>query len=333
MIGSDVIDPPPSSSLSLQARSSSRRVQVEHVARVRLAARRAAQQQRHLAVRVRVLGQVVVDRQRVLALPQEVLADRRARVRGEELDRRGLVGGGGDDDRVVHRAGLLERLRDADDGGHALPDGDVDRDDARVLVVDDRVDRDRRLAGLAVADDQLALAAADRDHRVDRLDAGLERLLHRLALDDARGLDLGRAGLLQVDVALAVERAAERVDDAAEQRVAHRDLEEAVGALDRVALLDVAPRAEEHGADVVGLEVEREAGDVVRQLEHLERHAVIEAVDARDAVGHRQDRADLGEVRLPGVEALDAALEDGRDLVRLDLHVVTFVGSLEARGG
>src|SRR3712207_8407415 len=55
-------------------------------------------------------------------------------------------------------------------------------------------------------------AAADRDHRVDRLDAGEDRLLHRLALDHARGLELGRPGLLGVDVALAVERVAERVD-------------------------------------------------------------------------------------------------------------------------
>ena len=44
------------------------------------------------------------------------------------------------------------------------------------------------------------------------------------------------------------------------------------------------PVAEQHGADVVGLEVQREAGHVVRQLEHLERHAVLEAVDAGDAV-------------------------------------------------
>ena len=83
----------------------------------------------------------------------------------------------------------------------------------------------------------------------------------------------------------------------------------------------VLPRAEQHGADVVGLEVEREAGHVVRELEHLERHAVLEAVDAGDAVGDRQDGADLGEVGLAGVEALDAALEDGGDLVGLDLHV------------
>ena len=53
------------------------------------------------------------------------------------------------------------------------------------LLVDDRVDGDGGLAGLAVADDELALAAADGDHRVDGLDAGLQRLLDRLALDDA----------------------------------------------------------------------------------------------------------------------------------------------------
>ncbi len=201
-------------------------VQVEDVARVRLAARRTAQQQRHLAVGVGVLRQVVVDRERVAALVEEVLGHRGAGVRRHELDRGGLVGGGGDDDRVVERAVLGERLGDLHDRRHALADRDVDGHDARVLVVDDRVDRDRRLAGLAVADDQLALAAADRDHRVDRLQAGLQRLRDGLALDDAGSLELGRAHLGRGDVALAVERVAERVDDAAEQRLADGDLEQ-----------------------------------------------------------------------------------------------------------
>ena len=102
--------------------------------------------------------------------------------------------------------------------------------------------------------------------------------------------------------------------------VADGDLEQVAGALDGVALDDLLPVAEEHGADVVGLEVQREAGHVVRQLEHLERHAVLEAVDARDAVRDRQHGADLGQLGLAGVEALDAALEDGGDLVGLDLH-------------
>ena len=46
----------------------------------------------------------------------------------------------------------------------------------------------------------------------------------RLALDDAGRLELGRAGLGGVDLALVVERAAERVDQAAEQLLADRDL-------------------------------------------------------------------------------------------------------------
>ena len=84
------------------------------------------------------------------------------------------------------------------------------------LLVDDRVDRDGGLARLAVADDQLALAAADRHHRVDRLQPGLHRLLDRLAIDDAGREALDLAELLRDDRALAVDRLAERVHDAAD---------------------------------------------------------------------------------------------------------------------
>ena len=131
------------------------------------------------------------------------------------------------------------------------------------------------------------------------------------------------------DVALAVERAAERIDDPAEQLLADRDLEQVAGALGRVALGDLLPLAEQHGADVVGLEVQRESGHVVRQLEHLERLAVLEAVDAGDAVADREHGAHLGQVGSVHVEPLDAALEDGGDFVGLDLHVVS--GSLASR--
>jgi hypothetical protein len=87
-------------------------VQVENVARIRLATRGTAQEQRHLPVGVGVLGQVVVDAEGVLAVIEEVLAHRAPRVRRHELDRRGLVGGRRHDDRVVERAGLVEGLGD-----------------------------------------------------------------------------------------------------------------------------------------------------------------------------------------------------------------------------
>ena len=68
-----------------------------------------------------------------------------------------------------------------DDGGHGrllLADGHVEAAHVLALLVDDRVDGDGGLARLAVADDELALAAADRDHRVDGLDARLHGLVH-----------------------------------------------------------------------------------------------------------------------------------------------------------
>ncbi len=53
-------------------------------------------------------------------------------------------------------------------GRAALADGAVDADHVAAPLVEDGVDRDGRLAGLPVADDQLALAAADRDCGIDQ---------------------------------------------------------------------------------------------------------------------------------------------------------------------
>src|ERR1019366_3285533 len=90
---------------------------------------------------------------------------------------------------------------------------------------------------------------------------------------------------------------------------------------DGVALGDVLPLAEQDGADVVGLEVQGQAGDAVGKLEHLEGHAVLQAVQACDAVGHGQHRADLGQLGRSAVESLDATLQNACDLVGIDLHV------------
>src|SRR5581483_10815063 len=131
------------------------RVQIEHVARIRLAARRAAQQQRYLAIRPGLLGEIVVDDQGVFAVVAEVLAHRTARVRRDELHRRRFRRRGRDDDGVRHRAVLLELAHDVGDRAGLLADRDVNALNARVLLIDDRIDRERGLAGLAVADDQL----------------------------------------------------------------------------------------------------------------------------------------------------------------------------------
>ena len=283
-------------------------VEVEHVARVRLAARRAAQQQRHLAVGLGLLRQVVVDDEGVLAVLHPVLAHGATGVRSEVLEGGGVRRRGGDHDRVLERTVLAEGLHRLRHGRALLADRDVDALHAETLLVEDRVDRHRRLAGLAVADDQLPLATADRGHGVDRLDAGLQRLVHRLAAHDARRLDL-HAAVLRVDQRTgAVDRLAQGVHHAAEHAVADGHGQDAPGRLDRLALLDRVGVAEHDGADRILVEVQRQADRAVLELEQLVDGAVGQARHAGDAVAHLGDATHRPGLER-GLEALQVLLE------------------------
>src|SRR5206468_4034056 len=129
-------------------------------------------------------------------------------------------------------------------------------------------------------------------------DAGLQRLLHGLAHDDARRLALDLAGVLRRDRTLTVNRTAERIDHAADQLGANRHLEYSAGAADFVALLELEVVAEHDGADVVFFEVERERGNRLAglarvNLEHLSRHRLLKAVDASNSVLHFEDGTDF----------------------------------------
>ena len=126
MIGSAVSDPPPSCVGELRRALEQAAVEVEDVAGVGLAARRATQQQRELAVRLGLLGEVVVDDERVLAVLHPVLAHRATRVGREVLERRRLGGGRRDDDRVLEGAVLLEGRDGLGDRRALLADRDVD---------------------------------------------------------------------------------------------------------------------------------------------------------------------------------------------------------------
>src|SRR5262249_11124274 len=165
--------------------------------------------------------------------------------------------------------------------------------------------------------DQLALAAADGNHRVDCFEAGLQRLLHGPAVDDPRRIALDRPELLGVDRALAVDGLAEGVDDAPDQRFAHPHLGDAPGPLDHVPLADGAVLAEEDGPDVVLLQVEHHPDNVLRKGEQLPGHRPFEPVHAGDAVSHLDHATDLGEVGL-ALELLDLPPDDLADLAGLD---------------
>src|SRR5207244_4100132 len=123
-----------------------------------------------------------------------------------------------------------------------LADPHVDADGAAGgrfrFLADDRVDCDRRLAGLPIADDEFTLTAADRDHGIDRFEPRLKRLFNRLALDDPRRDHLDQARFRGLDRALAINRLAERIDDAADHGIPDGHLHDLTGAFDGVPFLN-----------------------------------------------------------------------------------------------
>ena len=225
-----------------------------------------------------------------------------------------------DHDRVVHGPVLGEGVHRLGDGGLLLADGHVDALHPETLLVQDRVDRHGGLAGLAVADDQLPLAPADGGHGVDGLDPGLQRLVHRLAAHDAGRLDLHATAADVGERALAVDRVAEGVDDAAEEAVADGHREDAAGGLDRLALVDVVDLAEHHGADRLLVEVEGQALGAVLELEQLVDRAAGQARDPGDAVADLGDATDGG-LADGRVEPLEVLADGGGDVAGVDVEI------------
>ena len=113
MIGSAVSEPRAAARRSSSRRARAGAVQVEDVARVGLAARRTAQQQRHLAVGDGLLGEVVVDARAAVPCcgcsPYMKYSPMAQPAYGAMYcSGAGSDAGGDDDDRVLHRAVLVE---------------------------------------------------------------------------------------------------------------------------------------------------------------------------------------------------------------------------------
>jgi len=111
-----------------------------------------------------------------------------------------------------------------------------------------------------------------------RLEAGLKRLANRLTGNDPGRLELDATGELALDRALAVDGLTEGVHHAANQRRADRNLDDAAGTLDRVALVDADVGTQQRATDVVFLEVENHTVHAARELEELARHGAFKTI-------------------------------------------------------
>ena len=290
---------------------------IEDVTWVSLTTGGTTQQKRHLAVGGSLLGEIVVDHQGGLAFVHEVLGNGGTGVRSQVLQSSRLRGVSRHDHGVIEGAALTQHLNDVGNRSSLLTHGDVNTDHVLICLVQDRVDRDRGFAGLAVTNDQLALAASHGNHRVDGGDAGLHRLVHRLALNDAGRHGFDQARFAGGDFAFSVDGAAQGVHHPAKHGVTHGNSCNLAGGLHRAAFLNTVTLTHQHRADVVVFEVQGDAFGAVLKFNEFAGHGLLQAVDTGDAVAHGQNGADIADGnRL--VVVLNLLLEDGADLVRTD---------------
>jgi hypothetical protein len=186
-----------------------------------------------------------------------------------------------------------------------LTDGDIDAEYVGIPLIEDRIHSDGGLPRLPVPNDELPLTPANGDHGVDTFEAGLKRLLNRLPLDNVRCPPLDEPIFLHGDGALPVDGLTNGVNDPSDKGISHGYREDLARSLDGVALLDFSEFSQDHGPDVILLQIEGHAKDVVRKLEHLRRHAIGKSLDSGDPIARLDDFAHLLHV-------------DG-DLIRLDL--------------
>src|SRR5262245_53820461 len=104
--------------------------------------------------------------------------------------------------------------------------------------------------------------------------------------------------MLGFDGPLAVDRLSNRVHDPTDEGLADWHLGNAARALDRIAFLDADVIAHQYRADVVFLEIQCNAVEPARELEHFSGHGAIESVDLGNAVTDLDDGAGFLDVDL-----------------------------------
>ena len=185
-------------------------------------------------------------------------------------------------------------------GRGLLTDGDIDTIDRLSLLieaflVDDGINSDGGLAGLPVTDDQLTLAASDRNHRINSLQTCLKRFLHRLTVDDTWGLSVQRhlESISQIKISLSIDCHSQRIDYTSQEAVIDPNGSNTMCTPDALSLLDACCRPEENTTDIVFLQVHDNRHSAILKFKQLISFSIAKAIDASHAIADSQYSADF----------------------------------------
>ncbi len=203
---------------------------------------------------------------------------------GRDIGQPGRVVAFGDNDhRIIHRASFTEVCDNLGHGGRTLADRAIYAEHIFPALVQDGVDRDCRLAGPTVAQDQLPLAASNGDKCIDDLQPGLQGHGDGRSVHNGGRRAFDWQSLVGCHRAFVIERSAQRIDHPSQQAIAHSNVHNPARALDFIPCVQMRVFAEQHHADFARVYVERDAEHISGKLEQLVETRIGQARNPCDA--------------------------------------------------
>ncbi len=203
-----------------------------------------------------------------------------------------------------------------------MADTAIDANHIAAALVDDCVDRNRSLACLTIAQQQLPLTTADRDHGVNDFQAGLQRDRHRSTLHDWRRIAFARFAWQIVKRPTTIQWPTNGIHHPAKKLIADGGVQHGVHSLHPRSCGDSIAGIQQHTTDLVGIQVERVAKMTTSEPKHFVDLDVWQTVHACDPALDFFDGTDFGDRQLPGLRLhrLAKLVSSGFERVQVSGH-------------
>jgi len=163
-----------------------------------------------------MLGEIIIDDQRMLAAITVIFAHGTTGIRRQILQGWGVRGSSCNHRRISHRSKIFQALNHLGNSWIFLADGHINTDHAGIFLVQDSINDDSCFACLSVAYDQFSLTATNWNHRIYSFDSSLKRFPNRHSFHHSWSQPLHQHAYISFNWPLIIKWLAQRVNNPAD---------------------------------------------------------------------------------------------------------------------
>ncbi len=232
----------------------------------------------------------------MLAFIAEVFSHGTPGIRCNILQGCRITGTGGYDGGVFHGPVFFQHGVDLGHRRLFLPASHINTENIRIFLGQNGINGNSGFTDLPIADDQFPLSASHRCHGINSLEPRIAGLMNTLAVDNTRGDHFNPANFLGFDGTLSIQGFADGRNDPTKNTFTHRNLGDLAGAFHHIAFFNMDIFAHDGATHIVLFKIQYQAQDPTRELDQLQGHDLLKAVNARDTVTNRQNHTGFAQL-------------------------------------